>query len=372
VRATLAGGATASLALAIDNPAPAPAPGDGDPLGPTPIEHGGELEEQGECTTTTNLSDGGCEIIDAAGVILPDADCLFDVEWRKSHHDGSGSDALDDALVAVGLATELHVSIRYELAGLIPLGTYAPNDLVVSGAAGVTADSRGCTDDDAEVLALVPTSASDYSLELSADNAFDSTRFDLRARTVDGFVVDFGVGEVADTADGTQAWFFVGSRVEPAFRYEDADGNRLWGTGPILASSDDASAGATIGALGIDTGVGANLVSLAVAVAPQVHRIGVVDAASVAGVQGLADVQLGVDSQACFTAYAVGSDGLRIHGTSPVRPRLQRSGDDALVFELDLASEIDGEVCLRGVAPGAATLQLDWGAASASATWSVP
>lgn len=246
VRATTAGGSTASLVIDVDNPPPVPEPCQGTPLSSSPIELGGEVEQHGACKVTKNLTNGNCEIVDAAGVILPDADCLFDVKWRKDHYDPDDPDdpgdpqELGSALVGVDLSTELHLRIEYELIGFIPFGSYAPNALtIVSMPLGVSIDSHGCNDDGWEVMVLTPEAEGDYTLEISASNAFEPTTFPLQARTVERFLADFGAEDVERTAEGTRAWFFVGSDVQPTIRYEDGSGNRLRGAGALLVASDD-------------------------------------------------------------------------------------------------------------------------------------
>lgn len=106
-------------------------------------------------------------------------------------------------------------------------------------------------------------------------------------------------------------------------------------------------------------------------VAPQIHRIAVVDAGAIATIAGLDDRQLAVGAEQCFRVHPVGPEGFRIHGTSPVRPRLRLTGDDAVVFELPRHAVADDEVCVRGTNPGSFGLELDWGAASVQAVWTV-
>lgn len=375
VQATRAGGGATTLSLEVDNPGPTPEPGLGTALGPTPVAHGGQLPSYGSCTPTRNLTNGRCEIVSAAGFILPGADCLYDVRWLRSIHDrANGDEQIDGELLGVGLAAELRVKIEYVLIGFIPMGAYSPNNLVLDVTPdGLARESRGCSESRSQVLAITPQSEGDFDVRMTADNAFDGARTSIGARTVDRFQVAFG----PETLTGSNVWYFVGNPVEVIPGYRDAAGNILHGTAPILVSADDGATGTTIesGEIGepslVETGTGSNIVTVTSATAPDVHRLHVAAADDIGAVQGLATQGLAIGDSQCIVPVAVRADGTRIHGDAPVRPRIQLIGDSTVVFEATPFPYGPTELCLRAVESGTTELDLGWGTANSRQTWTV-
>lgn len=369
VSASRTGGGDTSLSLEIDNPPPAPEPGRGTPLAATPVEYRPAPPERQTCLTTRNLTNGKCEIVNAAGYILPGADCLFDVRWLRSHHDGTPEDRdITGQAVGVGLTTQVRAKIEYEAIGLVPLGAFAPNNLTLAiEPAGLAFELDGCTDGGARVVNVVAGTADRYNVVMTADNAFDATDLSVVARDVDRFSVSF------EPVGDSSPWYFVGNDATFVPAYADAGGGNLNGVGTILVSSDEPGAQASIGeTYRIETGTMPGIITVASQVAADEYRLTVVDGEGIAAVSGLGSGPIPLDTEHCVRPNPSGPTGAAIHGQAPVRPVLELTGDETLVFQSAPFPFSEEEVCLRAVAPGTTEAVLRWGSASDSQTWVVP
>jgi hypothetical protein len=372
IEATLEGGDAFEATVVVDAGPPEPAPGSGERLGPTPVESDLEVPQHDDCERVVNLTNGTCEITDAAGIILPDVDCLLDWEWEMHHYDPLSGDELEGGVVGVGLLTELHLTINYELL-FFDVESHPPTDLTVTSTPGedVTLDGTGCIDEWA-VLAVTTRQARDYDLSFGAGNVYDPGRFTLRAREVAEVRFSTSSQEAARDDPESLARFFVGSSASIYTAYADSAGAALGGQARFLASCDDASGGATIQGATVDTGTTPQIITVASEIAPQTLEIRVVGGEAIGEIGGLEPQTFSIGENQCLAPVPLTTAGTAIHGVSPVRPVLQMTGDDALVVDADpFPPPPSGEICFARRAAGTVVLEVAWGAATGQSTWTV-
>lgn len=369
VSAGLDGGKILSVTLPVDEVLEAPQTGTGQPIADMPISAGGDPVSHEACPKITNLTNGSCEIINAAGyVVIPDADCFLDWSWVKDLYsaDEKGYEEVTSGSIGQGLWAELHLGVLYEVL-FIDMGIYSTNNLKFSSnpASGIEIKSTGCIGSDREVLAIRPTAPGNYTLNLNADNVYEPATFSLSAEPVTQAIFTTDAGEIAPVV-GTQEWWFIGSYTPVKMSYQGSGGKKLYGIGPMLVSTQSSDSDATLSGYTISMGTKPAVIQLGSPVAPNVHSIHVGDATAIDGVGGLnpsqtLKIQQGVPLGECIDAYPT-HGGARIYGDSPVVPRISISGT-SVVVDVQFLSFLD--FCVMGYEPGASTLTVSYGNASA-------
>lgn len=371
VSASLDGGKATSLTLAVDALPEPPQAGTGTPLTATPLSVGGIPEKRDSCPLITNLTNGTCEIIDAFGYILPDADCLLDWDWVKELYsiDGDDETLVPIGKVGQGLWVELRLGIRYEFLTL-DFGTYSTNNLTYSSdpASGIDITSTGCIESDRQVLALRPQAPGNFTLHLDADNVYEKSSFVLPAAPIQSVLYETDAVDLKPIAGGTQAFWFVGAETPVKVRYFGTGGMLLYGVAPLHVSSEAPGTDAAMQGTRIAMGTQPTIVRLESEAVPEAHLLNVVDASAIAGVGGVKPAVFGTGTTECLEAYPTEAGGARIHGQSPTRPRVTIGGTAVVV---DIQQFAPSGLCLRGYQAGSSDIGVSWGGGSAEAAFTV-
>lgn len=367
VKASLEGGGTSSITLSVDNVLQPPSPGSGEPITTEPVAYGGQPAQRDSCPLIVNISNGQCEIIDAAGYVLPDGDCFLDWEWVLELYsvEGDNETPLVPGVqqIGQGLWVELHVGVLYQFAEL-DLAVYSTNDLAYTSdpAMGIDIDSKGCIEDDRQVLAIRPTSSGNYAIHLNANNVYEPTVLNVSSAPVAKVVFGTEAPESQPISGGEETHWFVGSSTDVNVLYQASGGKLLFGVAPLLVSSDTGDTGATISGHRIHVGATPGTIALSSDVGPGQHLLHALDGTGIAEIGAFGYLELSPGEDGCLAPLPRAAGGIPIYGSSPVRPRIALSGAAAVV---DVRSYSSYELCFIGYEVGSSTVDLAWGNASA-------
>ncbi|MEM6993185.1 MAG: hypothetical protein AAF721_21910 [Myxococcota bacterium] len=360
--------------------------GSGSSLSETPRDIGPPLDMHTGCRRATSVGAGTCDILDGAGLPLPNLACLSSWDWKVTHRDGTEQNVSlpANSSVGVGLRSELHAKIEYKVLAF-DIGVYPPSDLVAMTSAGLASDTLGCVDENQATIEVIPSEAGNFPVGLSASNITKDKTVEVRARPIEATRYSTGgAGGGTSTGPDSESHVFVGVQTELTVAFDGADGEELFGTTPIWITTDDASAGASaarpvllgIGEFGelsdaeIFTGHAPNTVTVRHDASDDEHRFVVVDVDAIATVEGLEAMDLEVGGSECVRPTPYTGEGDLIHGPGSTRAVLSLSGAP-LLLDVTATSDNDGALCLIGYQPGAVDLVLSWGEAMVEAAWSV-
>lgn len=376
VSAGLDGGKIMSVKTTADDVPDPPKAYNGTVLATAPLSVGGTPNQHGSCPIIKNLTNGTCEIINAAGyIIAPDADCFMDWDWVKDLYaaDSEGFVPATASRVGQGLWVELHLGVRYEVFGF-GVGIYSTNNLTFSSdpAAGIDISSSGCIESDRQVLAIRPNVAGSFTLNLNADNVYESSTFSLSSAPVTEARFTTEGGDPKSFAGGTQEWWFLGSKTPVKVNYYGSNGLELFGIAPFQVSSDMDGGDATLSGKTIAVGTKPAVIKLESSAAPNAHLIHAVDESAIGMVGGVMPTWLNVGSDfiddECVQAIPMTGGQAKIGGKSPVRPRVSIDGTAVVV---DIQYFAPKGLCLRGYEPGVSNVNVTWGSATAQAAYTV-
>jgi hypothetical protein len=318
--------------------------GTGDPISSVGEPFGGKLVWRDDCQA------------------VPEPDAFIPWSWEVFLHDaGEDDDNPSFSYVGTGLSAELWTTERYEHESgpqLVP-----PIDVTYSfaPAAGMVWEESGCVDGEYRVLALRPEAPADYVLEMDKLDGPSQDQFTVR-------VLDIASASYELDAPVSTAEWFVGTESQLRVRYYAADDTPLHGVAPVYIRSDLTTSGATYEDGMLYTGSVPNTLELSSFVAPDVAVVTVVDEAGISSIDGLDPATVERGESSCIAVSAQGTSGQPIYGTSPERPRLSLPSDGLYV---DLTSAEGEGVCIGGGSTGEHPVEVTWGAATASETWTV-
>ena len=338
------------------------------------------------CKQVTSLASGTCDILDGAGLPLPNLSCLSTWEWKVRHRDGTvlNHQLPPSGTVGVGLQSELHARIDYDVLGFNG-GEYAPYGLSVSTPSGLSYELPGCVDEKQASIIVVASQEADFAVDLSATNIKHDKTVEVRARTIADVVYATEAGQGAPGDSESFSYVFPGLELGLEVAYLGANGEELGGTAPLWVSSDNPSAmpaalGPSVrdsdhgdGSYGdayVFTGLGPNTITVSSDASDDEHQLRVVDAASVAMIAGVDEQSVRVGNVECLRPRAETTDGWTIYGRPLDPPVLAFEGAPLL---LEMADDPDDqmELCMVGYEPGDVALTLRMDEASAEATWTV-
>lgn len=374
VSAAVDNGAPTSISFELDAPYPGPEALDLGRLSATPAEVEPSAADHALCNVVNDLSRGGCRILET-GLPIPSLDCLRSWEWEVRHRDGTeANEALPSEYVGVGLASDLHARINYEVLGF-GVDAYAPSELTItpSPATGLTSFSPGCVDDKQRTISVIADEPGSYDLALSAANINKDKTVQVRARTVAEVVFDTEAEDVRTDGTLSSAHFFVGSTAAVTVTYADDGGGPLGGRAPFEASTSDSDARPSIDPdVGtVHLGTHANVVHLQSDIASGEYDLHAHPMTDVAEVTGIGEPTLAVGEQECVSLVALTSDGAQINGRHPERPVFRIERDGGHVVDSVIASNRQAQLCVRGWAVGDTTLSLRWGPLTRDFVWRV-
>ncbi|MDP1919278.1 MAG: hypothetical protein Q8L14_23715 [Myxococcales bacterium] len=317
-----------------------------------------------------SLSDGKCSN-------LYDGDCYVDSDWAVQHSapalPDAGSMLSDRDLVGVGLVTSLRLRVEIQIPVLPNIVVGPPKNLmwrtnhtfVLAGRVAVS--DALCSADRYQRLIVTPEAAGRHGFEFRAENLDDVGVYSFDASDVARVTWQFqDAARHVSTFDPTEA--FVRSTLVPAAGYESTFRRTLRGEGPLRFSADSPDGGSKASGAALFTGDVPHVVTVASPLAGPASTVLVRDATGLVGVGNFEDRTVKVGETACMAPFVpMGPLGRRILGSAPVRPSLEVLGSGLVVS----ATEPGRPACLVGIAPGTATMKVDWGAASVSRTWQI-
>jgi len=338
------------------------------------------------CKRVTSVASGTCDVLDAAGLPLPNLSCLSSWDWRVRHRDGTllNHQLPPSGNVGVGLRSELHARIDYDVLGFNG-GEYAPNDLSVSAPDGLSYELPGCVDEKQASIIVVASEEADYAVGLSATNINDDKTVEVRARTIADvqYTTQAGQGQPADS--GTESYVFPGLELDVEVAYLDVNGEELGGTAPLWVSTDNPGAlPAAVAPSAFDsdwddgsygdpyvfTGLGPNVITIESEASEDTHRLVVVDEASVATVSGMDDQSVRIGNVECLRPRAQTADDVSIYGR-PLTPPILSFEGAPLLLEMAEDPSAQMELCMVGFETGDVSLTLRMDETSAAATWTI-
>lgn len=338
------------------------------------------------CKRVTSVASGTCDILDAAGIPLPNLSCLSSWEWLVRHRDGTllNHQLPPSGNVGVGLRSELHARIDYEVLGF-NRGEYAPNDLAVTTPSGLSYELPGCVDDKQASIIVVASEEAEFAVGLSATNINEDKTVEVRARTIADVQYSTQAGQGVPSVSGTESYVFPGLELELEVAYLDVNGEELGGTAPLWASSDNPSAQpaavapdaydsdfdhGSYGDAYVFTGLGPNVITIESEASDDTHRLVVVDEASVATIAGVDPQSVRIGNLACLRPRAETSDGIAIYGR-PLHPPVLAFDGPPMLLEMADDPGAQMELCMVGYEAGDVGLTLTMDEATAEATWTV-
>ncbi|MFP2903991.1 hypothetical protein ACLESD_02730 [Pyxidicoccus sp. 3LFB2] len=325
-----------------------------------------------------SVSDGKCEY-----PWLLDGDCYIDSDWRIEHRDPAVADGgvlREEQPVGVGLTTKLLLSLELGLSP-VPISLGAPQNLTFEQdpawdwsvfppgpSKGLAIEGGRCVGS-RMVMTVKPLAEGTHGLSFRADNLDDEGELDIDARKVDRIAYALRDEAGSPVRQGPAVELFVRSKAKVAASYARASGTVLHGIAPLRIATDTPEARSSVGAPDdLATGTVPHTLTVSSALGADILSIQVRDASAITGIKGLEAESLSEGMVKCVKAFApLGEGGVVILGRPPTRPRATLSGG-SLAFNRKSFS--DG-LCLEGVAPGSAAVQLTWGSAAVERTWTV-
>lgn len=344
------------------------------------------LAQHEPCKRVTSVASGSCDILDAAGIPLPNLSCLSSWQWLVRHRDGTflNHQLPPSGNVGVGLRSELHARIDYEVLGFNG-GEYAPNDLAVTTPSGLSYELPGCVDDKQASIIVVASEEADFAVGLSATNINEDKTVEVRARTIADVQYSTQAGQGEPSGSGTESYVFPGLELDLEVAYLDVNGEELGGTAPLWVSSDNPSAQpAAVGPITYDndfdhgsysdpyvfTGLGPNVITIESEASDDTHRLVVVDEASVATIAGVEPQSVRIGNAECLRPRAETSDGISIYGR-PLHPPVLAFDGPPMLLEMADDPGAQMELCMVGYEAGDVGLTLTMDEATVAATWTV-
>ena len=381
VRATLSTGKQADIEFEIPSKTEDPL-AEGRELGPEPMEmspngRSAPVENFETCPNIRVITDGRCEKLFDDGEV--DEDCITGIEWRYELLEPGDEEPLEGWAMGTGLRARLRLGVDLRALGFILQEAQPPSELQFDQdpATGLELEDLGCSTrwHNFDVLPFEPAS---YVLEAHANNAFDSRKLYLDVRDVARTsleLIDVREPEPADPTvgvverdDHSLRHLFVGNERALRLQYLDAEGGRLRGVAPLVATAENPSAIA--GPLGVgewflDSGDEANRIVLSSPVTDWHHVIEVETEEGIATILGV-DGELGpLGPELCVLPEPLANDGLPILGVAPVRPQVRGARGKVMVVE---SRELIG-VCFQATEPGPVELDWSWGGATKRTVW---